>query len=106
MGTMVISHIEKSSGDVPPPAETRGMALPVRSQHIPLPEMPNPLQFAGFVHPALRLQKPFSVTLHHDGGRVIAELTSIGEFGIGVSVGEAVDDLGKTLGELYFSLKS
>jgi hypothetical protein len=105
MATLVISQIEKSSGEIRAPLNTRGVrAFAKGLREIPLREIPNPVLFAGFVHPSLRIEKPFSVLIHNQTSHFTAEVSSIEEFGVGSSVGEALEDLGKTLGELYFSL--
>ena len=51
----------------------------------------------------LRFKQPLEVELFAGQGSVVACAESIGEFGHGDSMGEALDDLRKTLTELYLS---
>jgi len=62
--------------------------------------------FAFNVDHRLRIKRPFAVAIEEADGTVIARIDEINEFGCGSSTGEALEDLGKTLSELYFSLQA
>jgi hypothetical protein len=63
------------------------------------------LLFALNVDGRLKISKPFIVSVERNEGLVTAWVEEINEFGYGSNSGEALYDLGKTLVELYFSLK-
>jgi hypothetical protein len=63
------------------------------------------LLFAPAIDGRLKINKPFEVTVERSGGTVTAHVEEIDEFGYGSNSSEALYDLGKTLSELYFSLK-
>jgi len=64
------------------------------------------LLFAPSVDVRIKIRKPFLVHLASEGGGVSARVEEINEFGYGSNRGEALDDLGKTISELYFSLST
>jgi len=66
--------------------------------------MPDRISYAARVHPGLRTTKPFSVQFSKIEDGFTASVADIEEFGIGGTRSEALDDLGHTLAELYFSL--
>ena len=61
--------------------------------------------FALNIDGRLKITKPFEVTVERSEGTVTAHVEEINEFGYGSNSSEALYDLGKTLSELYFSLK-
>ena len=67
--------------------------------------IPNPLLFAPSINAHLKIEKPFTVRIERSSGLVTAYAEEIGEFGEGAHVGEALEDLRKTIGELYLSLE-
>jgi hypothetical protein len=82
--------------------------------HVPPRESPELLKrdpvaeeilFAPNIDGRLRITEPFVVAVERREGVVTARIEDIGEFGYGSSSGEALYDLGKTLAELYFSLR-
>lgn len=64
------------------------------------------LLFAPAIDGRLKIHTPFHVHIVSSGEGVSAHAAEIGEFGHGNHRGEALDDLGKTIAELYFSLTS
>jgi len=64
------------------------------------------LLFAPTIDARLRIHTPFRVLILASGDGVSAHAHEIEEFGYGTNRGEALDDLGKTIAELYFSLAS
>jgi hypothetical protein len=71
-------------------------------EHNPLAEK---VLFALSPDGRLKIVKPFVVTVQRTEGVVTAWVEEMNEFGYGSNSGEAFHDLGKTLAELYFSLK-
>ena len=68
--------------------------------------MPDHVSYAAKVHPELRTIKPFLVQFSRTTeDRFIASVDDIEEYGVGGTRSEALDDLGHTLAELYFSLE-
>jgi hypothetical protein len=61
--------------------------------------------FAPNIDGRLKITEPFVVTVQRHEGVVVAYVPEIEEFGYGSNSSEALQDLGKTLSELYFSLK-
>jgi len=64
------------------------------------------LLFAPAIDARLKVHTPFRVRIVSSGEGVSAHAPEIEEFGHGPNRGEALDDLGKTIAELYFSLAS
>jgi hypothetical protein len=60
--------------------------------------------FAPAIDGRLKVHTPFNVRIVSSGHGVSAHAPEIEEFGYGTNRGEALDDLGKTIAELYFSL--
>jgi hypothetical protein len=56
-------------------------------------------------HPRLRLRNPIAVSLEDDGVQTIASAYDLDLFGHGETEGEALDDLRRTIVDLYASLK-
>jgi hypothetical protein len=77
----------------------------------PVPEMlthsptAEKLLFAPTIDARLKITEPFVVTLERREGIVSAYVEELEEFGHGSNSSEALHDLGKTLSELYFSLR-
>src|ERR1700730_6858629 len=107
-GAFMLSEIQSVSGTLPD-SKTTDLAQEVPSNPNPVPQrlltLPDQLQFAGTVDPRLKIDRPFAVTVQRTDGRVIAEILGIEEFGVGASLGDALEDLGKTVAELYLTLK-
>ena len=62
--------------------------------------------FAPSIDGRLKIHTPFRVRIATSNGGVSAHAAEIEEFGHGTNRGEALDDLGRTIAELYFSLAS
>jgi hypothetical protein len=65
---------------------------------------PKHLLFGALANPRLRILKPIPVEISHRQGSYIAKFKAAGEFGHGSTVSLALDDLGKTLSQLYLGL--
>ena len=116
MQGVTISEVTPRGMPVPPFApETQLRSPMVRND---LPELPRQapdllkhstvaekLLFAPTIDGRLKITKPFEVTVERSEGTVTAHVEEINEFGYGSNSSEALYDLGKTLSELYFSLK-
>ncbi len=70
-----------------------------------LPILPCKILFGAMPHPRLRFKQPLEVGLFAEQGSVVACAETVDEFGHGDSMGEALDDLGKTLAELFLTLE-
>lgn len=66
----------------------------------------NEILFAPRIDGRLKIYTPFRVRLTSSVKGVSARVEEIEEFGFGGNRGEALDDLAKTIPELYFSLQS
>ena len=66
---------------------------------------PDHISYAARVHPGLRTKKPFAVEFTRVDDGFTACVPELEEYGLGASRSEALDDLGRTLAELYFSLE-
>jgi len=77
-----------------------------------LSQMPDGMQpkdellFAPAIDPRLKISSPFRVQIVRSNDGISAHIAEIEEFGHGANRGEALDDLGKTIAELYISLTS
>jgi hypothetical protein len=68
-------------------------------------QWPMEIQFGGLLDPRLSFRKPVQVTLYKDEHDVyVARSVQVDQFGYGSNAAEALDDLGKTLSEMYFYL--
>ncbi|HID61608.1 MAG TPA: hypothetical protein EYP49_02505 [Anaerolineae bacterium] len=65
----------------------------------------HPLLLYSLRHPQLRLSSPIAVSLEDDGVQVIAAAYDLDVFGYGETEWEALDDLRRTITDLYFTLK-
>ena len=54
--------------------------------------------------PQLRLRRPIPVDISVDAGTVVAASAELEEFGYGDSLSAALEDLGKTVAQLFLSL--
>jgi hypothetical protein len=105
----VVDKISRTDVASPP----RAMTNAAQSRIFRVPELLRPLSpasrtfgFAPTIDGRLRIVKPFTVELEEiEEGGFVARIDEIDEFGIGPSSGDALHDLGKTLAELYFSLR-
>jgi hypothetical protein len=61
--------------------------------------------YAGTVHPELRVALPFEVRFERGGCGYAAVVDDIGEYGVGETRSDALEDLRRTLQELYLSLE-
>jgi len=66
---------------------------------------PDQIQYGARLHPDLRIVIPFRVLFEKSATGVAAVVPEVSEYGVGASRSEALDDLGRTLAELYFSLE-
>src|ERR1700733_9521647 len=66
---------------------------------------PSRIQFGMLRNRALKMIAPITLELERKGATVVARWNEAEEFGYGRNISEAVDDFGRTLEELYFSLK-
>jgi hypothetical protein len=116
MQGVTISEVTPRGMPVPPAAPETELRSPVVHADAPTPPREAPellrrstvaekLLFAPTIDGRLKITKPFEVTVERSGGTVTAHVEEIDEFGYGSDSGEALYDLGKTLSELYFSLK-
>ena len=64
-----------------------------------------PLLLYSLRHPQLKLSSPIAVSLEDDGVQIIASAYDLDAFGYGETEGEALDDLRRTITDLYFTLK-
>ena len=94
--TKLISQVVREDPPAPP------KEVPELLKRNPVAER---LLFALNVDGRLKISKPFIVSVERNEGVVTAWVEEINEFGYGSNSGEALYDLGKTLAELYFSLK-
>ncbi len=63
------------------------------------------LLYAGSIHPELRTVEPFEVRFERVENGYAAVIRQIDEYGLGETRSEALEDLRKTLQELYISLE-
>jgi hypothetical protein len=64
-----------------------------------------PLLLYSLRHPQLKLSSPIAVSLEDDGVQIIASAYDLDVFGYGETEGEALDDLRRTITDLYFTLQ-
>lgn len=64
-----------------------------------------PILLYSLRHPRLRLREPLAVLLEHDAGQVIAQSYDLDLFGYGDTENEALEDLRRTVADLYFELQ-
>lgn len=60
--------------------------------------------FSGPLKRGLRFKKALPVQVRKQGETYVVDCQLIGQFGYGSNIAEAVDDFGKTVSEMYFSL--
>ncbi len=65
---------------------------------------PSRIQFGMIRSRRLRIIAPITVQLERKGDTVVARWEEIEEFGYGRNISESVDDFGRTIEELFFSL--
>ena len=70
-----------------------------------LTTVPDELLYAGSIHPELRTVKAFEVRFERAENGYAAVVHEIDEYGLGETRSEALEDLRKTLQELYISLE-
>jgi len=68
------------------------------------PLMPGKILFGAMPDRRLRFRRPIPIEIYRDDDSVIARTTELDEFGCGASIGEALDDVGKTLAEEFVFL--
>lgn len=66
--------------------------------------MPRRILFGAMPDPRLRFRCPVPLQVYMEDGSIIARSPELDEFGCGVSMGDALQDLGKTLAEEYVFL--
>ncbi len=93
-------------GDSGAPDSTNQL-LPTQPQTTfdPVPVVPGAISYAAVPNRRFRFIKPIELVLSVEGETVIAHSPALREFGYGGNMGEALDDFGKTLVELYLSLR-
>jgi hypothetical protein len=62
------------------------------------------MHFGGPLDRRLRFKRPLPVTVEKENLTYIVDCQLIGQFGYGSNLAEALDDFGKTVSEMYFSL--
>lgn len=95
---------------VGPLGETRSAVQPVPANAIKkfrdgAQSAPKTIRLAAILDARLKVTKPFIVEVDRTGAQVTARAQEIEEFGIGPHTGDALEDLGKTIAELYFTLE-
>ncbi|MCK4316018.1 MAG: hypothetical protein KAX24_09625 [Anaerolineae bacterium] len=65
----------------------------------------HPILLYSLRHPYLRLVEPLSASLEYDGEQVIAYAPDLDLFGYGDTESEALDDLRRTVTDLYYTLQ-
>lgn len=65
---------------------------------------PLDIQLGGLLDQDLFFHKPLPVKLYKSDGSYVAECSQLHQFGYGSDAADALDDLGKTLSEMYFYL--
>jgi len=68
--------------------------------------LPNSLMFGALVHPTLRLRKAIPLQVSKEESCVVLNWEEAGEFACGDTLGDALDDFGKTVSELYSELNA
>ena len=64
-------------------------------------EWPLQMQFGGLLDGELFFRKPLQVNIYRDGQSYVAKCTEVDQFGCCADLAEALDDLGRTLSEMY-----
>jgi hypothetical protein len=64
-----------------------------------------PILLYSLHNPNLKLKEPLAVYLEHDKDQTIAFCYDLDLFGYGETEGEALEDLRKTISDLYYELK-
>lgn len=65
---------------------------------------PKRVLFGAITHPMLRVLRPIPVEISYRQGRYVARFRAADEFGAGSTMSLALEDLGKTLSELFLGL--
>ena len=65
---------------------------------------PLEMQFGGPLDRGLRFKRPLPVQAYRDGLTYVVDCQLLEQFGCGLNMSEALDDFGKTISEMYFSL--
>ena len=68
--------------------------------------LPREILFAASSDRRLRFKQPITLNLSREREGYVAYAADIEEFGCGDDVAQALDDFGKTISELYFSLSA
>ncbi len=111
MATSIVRYDESS---LPPlPEQDPDAATGTHAGEVHAPEgvlvAASPLRgvlFAPTIDRRVKIIKPFRVALEKHEERFVARIDEIGEFGYGSNSGDALYDLGKTISELYMSLRA
>lgn len=67
---------------------------------------PKHVRFGAVVHPKIRIVRPIPIEISYEKQTVIARFRDIEEFGCGSSTSLALEDLGKTIAELFLELQA
>lgn len=68
------------------------------------PARPGHVLFGATVHPKIRVLKPMPVDISRRSDGYVAQFKQVAEFGCGDTLSSALDDLGKTIAELFLTL--
>ncbi len=68
------------------------------------PLIPGTILFGSIPDRRLRFRRPIPIEIYKDDASIIARTTELDEFGYGTSMGEALDDIGRTLAEEFIFL--
>lgn len=119
MATAVMSEVNLSAGGqlVAPPLSKKPVytvrdVSTGRPQRVRLiyreasaAKQPNHLLFGALCNPTLRVIKPIPVEMSRRERHFYARFKAADEFGVGSSMSSALEDLGKTLSELFLGLE-
>ena len=67
-------------------------------------QWPLEMQFGGPLDRGLRFKRPLLVQAYKDGLTYVVDCQLLEQFGSGLNMSEALDDFGKTISEMFFSL--
>jgi hypothetical protein len=98
------AHIAPSGTFVAPGNQEEGGNAPSIAFVGGSEEFPMNLKFAALPDGRLRFKQPLSVRLSKDNGTYVAQCIEIDQFGYGSDSGEALDDLSRTLAEMFIYL--
>lgn len=68
--------------------------------------IPSVMHLGALRDPRLRLVEPLEAAISQEEDQVLAEAVELNEFGWGANLSEAIADLQRAVGELYFQLET